>query len=157
MFSRTVRDGDLTWTTSVEESYNDVKAAVTSALQPNPPPEYSNIGRLDPSLWEGRSLQLERFRPNVVVGGASQPFAEETWRKVLFEGVDGVKKGGMIIVSRCGRCLVGCRGGSEGSLRLVDPPSPHPSPSYTATERRCGDRESRPCVTLQGDLKVPPC
>lgn len=89
-----------------EESYNDVKAAVTSALQPNPPPEYSNIGRLDPSLWEGRSLQLERFRPNVVVGGASQPFAEETWRKVLFEGVDGVKKGGMIIVSRCGRCLL---------------------------------------------------
>jgi hypothetical protein len=92
--------------TTSSESYNHVKAAVASALQPNPPAEYSNIGKLDPSLWEGRTLQLERFRANVVVGGAREPFAEETWRKVLFQGVNGEHKGGMIIISRCGRCQV---------------------------------------------------
>ncbi len=114
---------------SSEESYRDVKHRVEAALTPFaaplsspspsgtstpvPDPVWGKIGKLDPIRWEGKTLKLERFRPNIVVEGSGVPFAEETWGKVDFVGAHGEKRGGMIVVSRCGRCQVSSKRGNE--------------------------------------------
>ncbi|KAM0186715.1 hypothetical protein ACHAPI_011564 [Fusarium lateritium] len=50
-------------------------------------------------LDDGFSMDITKFRPNIVVRGASQPFAEDYWGELTFGG--GVK---MDLTSNCFRC-----------------------------------------------------
>ena len=52
----------------------------------------------------GRDVAVERFRPNVVVTGAEQPFAELSWKRL------GLERGYLDLVKPCVRCVVPTRG-----------------------------------------------
>lgn len=48
----------------------------------------------------GKPLQMERFRPNVVVNGGSSGFEELTWRQL------DVSEGSLLLVKPCERCVI---------------------------------------------------
>ncbi|KAF5667250.1 MOSC domain-containing protein [Fusarium heterosporum] len=50
-------------------------------------------------LDDGLSMDITKFRPNIVVRGASKPFAEDFWGQLTFDG--GVQ---MDLTSNCFRC-----------------------------------------------------
>ncbi|KAL4728047.1 hypothetical protein ACLX1H_004758 [Fusarium chlamydosporum] len=50
-------------------------------------------------LQQGFSMDITKFRPNIVVRGASKPFAEDFWGELLFAG--GVR---MALTANCYRC-----------------------------------------------------
>ncbi|RGP78868.1 hypothetical protein FLONG3_3067 [Fusarium longipes] len=50
-------------------------------------------------LKEGYSMDITKFRPNIVVRGASKPFAEDYWGELSFSG--GVR---MALTANCFRC-----------------------------------------------------
>lgn len=43
-----------------------------------------------------------RFRPNIVIGGAGVPWAEDTWERIQV----GANTSNISLVSKCTRCLV---------------------------------------------------
>jgi uncharacterized protein YcbX len=47
----------------------------------------------------GRSLDMRRFRPNIVVSGAA-PFAEDTWRRIRIANIE------FDVVKPCARCVI---------------------------------------------------
>lgn len=51
-------------------------------------------------------FNVHRFRPNVVLEGSKQPYAEEGWEELAFHSTDGKPYGAMSLVSKCTRCLV---------------------------------------------------
>jgi uncharacterized protein YcbX len=47
----------------------------------------------------GRSLDIRRFRPNIVVSGAV-PFAEDTWQRIRIANIE------FDLVKPCARCVI---------------------------------------------------
>lgn len=119
------------------ESFADVRSSLAASLDPPSDSKFANLGpTFDKARWNQKTLDVRRFRANVIVGRGSGHAAEalnawdeEKWRHVEFWGrkevdvaegegedvemvsVEGkrtrmVKRGGMICVSRCGRCQV---------------------------------------------------
>jgi hypothetical protein len=78
------------------------------------------------STTVGRSLDMRRFRPNLVVDG-SPPFVEDTWRRIRVGAVE------FRVMNRCARCI----------FTTVDPD----------TGERTADRE--PLATLERERKFP--
>lgn len=58
----------------------------------------------DAVRWAKDTIDMARFRPNVVVGGGAEPFEEDGWQKVAFGSDESSNE--MYIASRCTRCLV---------------------------------------------------
>ncbi|MFE4974607.1 MOSC domain-containing protein [Kitasatospora sp. NPDC056651] len=60
------------------------------------------------------TLPMERFRPNVVIGGA-EPWAEDTWRRIRIGSVT------FKVVKPCGRCVVTTTDQETGERRGKEP------------------------------------
>ncbi|PAV22641.1 cysteine ase [Pyrrhoderma noxium] len=52
--------------------------------------------------WSSDDLVMERFRPNIVIGGAGVPWAEDTWERIQV----GANTSDISLVSKCTRCLL---------------------------------------------------
>lgn len=52
--------------------------------------------------WSSDDLVMERFRPNIVIGGAGIPWAEDTWETIQL----GTNTSHISLVSKCTRCLL---------------------------------------------------
>lgn len=144
------------------ESFAHVQSSLAASLDPSPDSTFTNIGpTFNRSLWQDKTLDLRRFRANIIVGRGPaglgdaedelSAWDEEKWRHVEFWGRAGdtvdvvpsgeteaqdvemisvdrgkaqaatgtmVKRGGMICVSRCGRCQVRSAPG-EARTRLT--------------------------------------
>ncbi|KAI5451183.1 hypothetical protein NCC49_002059 [Naganishia albida] len=113
-----------------ETSFRDVRSSLADSVNPVADSKFANLGpTFNKAVWEQKELDIRRFRANVIVGPGQgekglNAWYEETWRDVEFWGrkevdVQGedvemvsvnekasgwVKRGGMICVSRCGRC-----------------------------------------------------
>ncbi|KAK4698391.1 hypothetical protein P7C70_g7886, partial [Phenoliferia sp. Uapishka_3] len=61
----------------------------------------------DKDRWVGKedSLEIERWRGNIVVEGVGEPWEEDGWKEVVFVG-EGGEKAEMFISSRCARCML---------------------------------------------------
>lgn len=61
--------------------------------------------------WEGKgdSLEIVRWRGNVVVEGVEEAWEEDGWGELRFEGADG-NQVDWFVSSRCGRCMVSLLG-----------------------------------------------
>ncbi|MFE7530490.1 MOSC domain-containing protein [Kitasatospora sp. NPDC057542] len=70
------------------------------------------IAAEDPDGHE--TLPMERFRPNVVVGGA-EPWAEDTWRRIRIGSVT------FKVVKPCGRCVITTTDQETGERRGKEP------------------------------------
>ncbi|MFI6849218.1 MOSC domain-containing protein [Kitasatospora sp. NPDC050467] len=70
------------------------------------------IGEEHPEGHE--TLPMERFRPNVVVGGA-EPWAEDGWRRIRIGGLT------FKVVKPCGRCVVTTTDQESGERRGPEP------------------------------------
>ncbi|KAK0199089.1 MOSC N-terminal beta barrel domain-containing protein [Armillaria mellea] len=55
--------------------------------------------------WRTDRLMIERFRPNIVFKGAG-PFAEDMWEEIAIESGPVLDAPGILIVSKCVRCLL---------------------------------------------------
>ncbi|EIN14228.1 hypothetical protein PUNSTDRAFT_58474 [Punctularia strigosozonata HHB-11173 SS5] len=66
--------------------------------------------------WKDSELEIERFRPNIVLKGAGVPFAEDLWEEITI--ASNVSSSGdamhIVLVSPCTRCLA-------SALPNVDP------------------------------------
>lgn len=74
--------------------------AITSVVR-------DHVGRLGvDGRWEKENLEIERFRPNVVIEGAGA-FAEDEWQSVVIHSSDVPAAEGTSfnLVSKCTRCL----------------------------------------------------
>jgi len=57
------------------------------------------------SLRWGSTIDPRRFRPNIIIGGDCQPFAEDRWQRVYIS--DGVNGEHMLeLVKPCSRCVI---------------------------------------------------
>ena len=66
---------------------------------------------------------MERFRPNIVVSGCSQPFEQDTWKRVRIGGAT------FRLVKGCSRCKITTtdqRTGVAGGLKGADGVTPEP-------------------------------
>lgn len=52
------------------------------------------------STWAQKPIESRRFRPNLVVAGADQPFAEDDWREIA------IGEARLRVVSRVDRCVM---------------------------------------------------
>ncbi|KAH8119736.1 hypothetical protein DFH11DRAFT_1685253 [Phellopilus nigrolimitatus] len=52
--------------------------------------------------WSEDDLVMERFRPNIVLGGAGVPWAEDVWETIRI----GKNTSSISLVSKCTRCLL---------------------------------------------------
>jgi uncharacterized protein len=87
-----------------EESLDAVEMAVHRAASCGPT-EGGKIGGIDRGRWYDGELEIERFRPNIVLRGAGKPFSEDKWREISID--TGSSKGMRItLVSRCARCML---------------------------------------------------
>ena len=50
--------------------------------------------------WNSKQLDITRFRPNIVIDGNIEPFAEDDWQEALMGGQS------FKFLIRCGRCMV---------------------------------------------------
>ncbi|EAT13349.1 MOSC domain-containing protein [Bermanella marisrubri] len=48
----------------------------------------------------GAVVDMQRFRPNLVIGGLDEPFAEDNWRVLLINGIE------FEVVKPCTRCVI---------------------------------------------------
>jgi len=89
-----------------EESLSDVGRAIKAAAL-KAAGEEGRIGGLDPQRWSNDELEMERFRPNIVLRGAGMPWVEDMWRDITLHR-DGDEKPHTTIqlVSKCARCLL---------------------------------------------------
>ncbi|KAK4698283.1 hypothetical protein P7C70_g7998, partial [Phenoliferia sp. Uapishka_3] len=71
----------------------------------------------DGERWDGKeeSLEIERWRGNVVVEGVGEPWEEDSWAEIQFERPGG-ERVEWFISSRCARCI-------SSQLPNVDPAS----------------------------------
>lgn len=53
-----------------------------------------------------KELEMERFRPNIVLEGAGQPFTEDEWEEIEIKSRDSEPHDIITLVSRCTRCLL---------------------------------------------------
>ncbi|KDQ51141.1 hypothetical protein JAAARDRAFT_41407 [Jaapia argillacea MUCL 33604] len=64
--------------------------------------------------WEGRPVEMQRFRPNIVLKGAGVPFAEDTWEEITIvpsnnqddDAKHEREATSITLVSPCARCLL---------------------------------------------------
>ena len=52
------------------------------------------------STWVGRTMDVRRFRPGIVIGGVGRAFAEDLWRGLAIGEL------GLDLVKPCGRCVM---------------------------------------------------
>jgi uncharacterized protein YcbX len=67
--------------------------------------------------WKEKKLDMQRFRPNIVMAGAGVPFAEDGFKHIVVVPASSAgqeKSDPISIVSKCTRCRVR---GSRSSLR----------------------------------------
>ncbi|KZS93039.1 hypothetical protein SISNIDRAFT_466407 [Sistotremastrum niveocremeum HHB9708] len=50
--------------------------------------------------WRDKPIPMERFRPNIVLSGCSEPFEEDTWESIAIGSADQ----SIMLVSKCTRC-----------------------------------------------------
>ncbi|KAG8924683.1 hypothetical protein FRC02_010264 [Tulasnella sp. 418] len=108
-----------------------------------------NIGGLNTDRWSNSEVTIERFRPNIVLTGASAAFAEETWKEIQIsdQGADGI----IDMVSRCTRCLVSALNGMILRIKLARSLL---TMSHLAPQCRSKDRHSGHCSSLQSELAL---
>ncbi|KAI0789428.1 MOSC N-terminal beta barrel domain-containing protein [Abortiporus biennis] len=91
-----------------EESLVEVSSSIQKAVNG----DYGHIGGLDPERWKDGKIEIERFRPNIVIKGAGIPFYEELVREVvvgpeLLSNPEDTKPENVItLVAKCARCLL---------------------------------------------------
>ncbi|TCD62695.1 hypothetical protein EIP91_006555 [Steccherinum ochraceum] len=97
-----------------EESLESLSSTVNLAAQlggTELPKEVRGIA----GEWVGRKLEMERFRPNIVLKGSGVPYAEDLWREVEIESQSAsaptqTQTKGMsqiiTVVDQCARCLL---------------------------------------------------
>ncbi|CCM01446.1 uncharacterized protein FIBRA_03498 [Fibroporia radiculosa] len=64
------------------------------------------IGGLDHGRWSKGKVEMERFRPNIVLKGAGVPFAEDFWRTVVLHSSNSTANSELTLLSKCTRCLL---------------------------------------------------
>ncbi|KAH9949331.1 MOSC N-terminal beta barrel domain-containing protein [Amylocystis lapponica] len=89
-----------------EESLAHVAQRVRQAAQKSKGEE-GWVGGLETQRWRTGQLAIERFRPNIVVVGAGEPFVEDMWREaVLGDPATASSARTLTLVSKCARCLL---------------------------------------------------
>ncbi|THH02362.1 hypothetical protein EW026_g528 [Hermanssonia centrifuga] len=90
-----------------EESLEEVDKAIRKAAHVGPG-EPGKVGAMDQERWKKGKIEMERFRPNIVIKGAGIPFAEDMWQTVAIGPTDGQPKESktFTLVSKCARCLL---------------------------------------------------
>jgi len=91
-----------------EESLAAVGEAIRSAARN----EQGVIGGLNQDRWKVGEVEMERFRPNIVVKGAGIPFSEEFMREIVVSSqpiqdpsqADSSKT--ITLIGKCARCLL---------------------------------------------------
>lgn len=78
--------------------------------------------------WEGRgaSLEMERWRGNVVMEGAEEPWEEDGWEDLRFGSGEG-DTFEWLVSSRCSRCMVGLLSSHQAkslNFKMTTPSSP---------------------------------
>ncbi|KAI8980592.1 hypothetical protein BD414DRAFT_101261 [Trametes punicea] len=96
-----------------EESLGEVRRVVSAFAQDES--AEARIGGIDRERWKDGGVEIERFRPNIVLKGSGVPFAEDMWRRIRLHPVDIVDGGTsdapeesrtFTLVSKCARCLL---------------------------------------------------
>ncbi|KAH8099787.1 MOSC domain-containing protein [Cristinia sonorae] len=86
-----------------EESLQALNDATDRALAAtDDPSDPHRVAGMKKEKWRNRKLNIERFRPNIVVKGAGVPFAEDLWREIVI----GDNTVPITVVCRCSRCLL---------------------------------------------------
>ncbi|KAI0686817.1 MOSC N-terminal beta barrel domain-containing protein [Cytidiella melzeri] len=88
-----------------EESLTAVSKAIRDAAT-GASESLGNIGGIDHDRWKDGHIEMERFRPNIVVRGAGIPFAEDAWMKITVGVSDLDESKHISLVSKCTRCLL---------------------------------------------------
>ncbi|OBZ68462.1 Mitochondrial amidoxime-reducing component 1 [Grifola frondosa] len=94
-----------------EESLEQVRRLVSLAAHKSQDDD-GRIGGLDQRRWVDGDVEMERFRPNIVLKGSGLPFAEDTWREIVIapelesnpKSASSTKT--FTLVSKCARCLL---------------------------------------------------
>lgn len=72
--------------------------------------EEAGVRGFDQKRWSEGTVEMERFRPNIVFGGAGVPFAEDYWRRIAISSpkpTDSERAELKItLISKCARCLL---------------------------------------------------
>ncbi|KAI0352239.1 hypothetical protein OH77DRAFT_1486006 [Trametes cingulata] len=97
-----------------EESLEEVRRVVSAFAQDESPD--AKIGGIDRERWREGGVEIERFRPNIVLKGSGVPFAEDMWRRIRVHPAQGADDGAsssgdeeartFTLVSKCTRCLL---------------------------------------------------
>ncbi|KAI0370101.1 hypothetical protein BV20DRAFT_944722 [Pilatotrama ljubarskyi] len=99
-----------------EESLEEVRRVVSAYAQDESPE--GRIGGIDRERWRAGGVEIERFRPNIVLKGSGVPFAEDMWRKIrIHPASDSTSDSAspveqdedartFTLVSKCTRCLL---------------------------------------------------
>ncbi|KAL4242361.1 hypothetical protein ABKN59_011788 [Abortiporus biennis] len=91
-----------------EESLVEVSKSIQRAANG----EYGYIGGLDIDRWRDGTIEIERFRPNIVIQGAGVPFIEEFVKEfaVIPEPTENhgeTRRENIItVIAKCARCLI---------------------------------------------------
>ncbi|TCD68300.1 hypothetical protein EIP91_011159 [Steccherinum ochraceum] len=80
------------------QAINDAKDRAVDADDTDP----SKVSGIKKDKWNKRKIEIERFRPNIVLKGAGVPFAEDLWREISV----GNSEQSITVVCRCARCLL---------------------------------------------------
>ncbi|OCH90529.1 hypothetical protein OBBRIDRAFT_592682 [Obba rivulosa] len=94
-----------------EESLQCVREKVREAARKEKS-EDGWIGGMDSERWRDGEIEMERFRPNIVLSGSGVPFAEDMWREIVVSPAPitdpSTARPSQIItlVSKCTRCLL---------------------------------------------------
>jgi len=86
-----------------EESLIAVAAAIRDAANGG---SIGKIGGMNHERWKEGDIEMERFRPNIVVKGAGIPFAEDAWQKIAVGTSQSDESQSISLVSKCARCLL---------------------------------------------------
>ncbi len=68
----------------------------------------TSLGHTTRSLPEGMQRDITKFRPNVVVSGATDEFCEDYWRELSIASSNGPQSGKgtkILLTQNCGRCV----------------------------------------------------
>ncbi|KAI0348181.1 hypothetical protein BDW22DRAFT_1350346 [Trametopsis cervina] len=88
-----------------EESLDAVRTAIRNAANGGSG-GIGKIGGMDYDRWKDGNIEIERFRPNIVVKGAGIPFAEDAWQKIHIGAKELDESKSISLVSKCMRCLL---------------------------------------------------
>ncbi|KAJ3484313.1 hypothetical protein NLI96_g5731 [Meripilus lineatus] len=94
-----------------EESLQEVAKAVREAAEVGEG-EPGRIGGINSERWKDGELEIERFRPNIVIKGTGVAFSEEAMRDIIIspkfvdDSEDNSEFTVITLVSKCTRCLL---------------------------------------------------